>query len=626
MSFLASRRLALFVSALSLMSVAPYSLAATTTINLHKADGSNCIVTTVDEKGVHLDPAGGTAMVVDGASLAEDPANPPNSNACLPAGGASSDFHVAPVVLSSDANGSNPLPSPQVGTQFWVNWSASSAATTCVRLGSTVGAWVNGSVVSSPAGAHHEPVTVPQRGTYAFGVVCTNATGYQAPGSGMLFKLPAPAPAPHLTAPTQAATGTSMVVSWPGPMTNLTTCQGTSTKTSGSTSTAITLSGWSNAAFTPAFDASSNTYKQTVQVPSSGVSGGDKLNLALTCSNQDGSVSSDNTATVTLNNTPPIAVALQLSASTATTGSPPSPTTITVSASANTALANMSCTGTLLKGATSITTGWSGWTSPSFTIPATGALSQVVTLPPTGLTAGSYIFKLSCSNSSQAAADDTAHPATLVVSDPPATSCLATIPANSGLLAGVSDQAARLRLNTADIQYGSGASGTRTGVSLTEFANIWGYADPVTPAAVGWPGIVGAAPGFLMARNNYFGVHFKTPPATTPPSRDSGFFTYPTYGATDPISVSISATCGDFSGNPNVDGCYANNVLSNDDGSLTWRYDSTGQQGISKYRCYLKPNTDYYLNMMFTTTAVPPNNKCNGAATTGKCRIAYVAR
>lgn len=516
MPSLASRRLSLYAGALSLLCVATHSFAAgTTTIKLQTSPGNYCVATTGDSNGIHLDPQGSAAMLVDGVTLAEAPGNAANSHACQVTGGSggSADFQLSNLVISQDANGSVTNFTPALNSPFYVNWSVSAEATTCVRTGSanitaaSVNGWTLGSVVSSPAGAHHDSVTPLQSGSYSFGVICSNATGYK-------------------------------------------------------TATAPTVPG-----------------------------------------------------------APQTTAALTLSTTTATTGSPPSPAAVTVTAN-NSGLAGATCTGTLANGSTTITSGWTGWTS-SFTVPATGALSQSVTLP-NAVAPGSYTFKMACTNGMT---EDSTHPATLTVSDAVVTSCSATIPANDPRLAGVTDKAARVRMNTADVQYNAVPQGARTGVSFAEFANLWGFADATTaPPAVAWPGIGGASPGFMMARNGYFGAHFKTPPAASPPSQTSSYFTYTTYGSTDPISVSITTSCGDFSGDPGVNACYANDVASNDGKSMNWIYDSTGSQGVSKYFCYLKPNTDYYLNVMFTATTPPSTPKCSAAATTGQCRIRYTRR
>lgn len=622
MPFFASRRLSPVAIALSMICIAPHSFAAgtSTTIKLQTSPGNYCVATTNDSNGVYLDPAGSTAMLVDGVSLAEAPGNAANSHACQPIGGGSSDFQLSNIVISQDAAGAITNFTPAINTPFYVNWSVATNAATCVRTGSTnitaasITGWTLGSTVSSPSGTHHDAVTPKQGGSYTFGVACTNASGSK---TGVAPNVPAaaPAPAPVLTAtPSTAAVGGNFTISWPS-MTNAASCIGTATKNTDTTP--LVLANW-----TSAFDPAAAQYARTLTVPS-GFVAGDKLNLSLTCSNSDSSasVSSASPAIVTVSTATPTAVVLALSANTATTGSPPSPATITVTAT-NAALAGASCTGTLVNGSTTITSGWTGWT-PSFTVPASGALSQSVTIPNT-VVAGSYTFKMSCSSG---ATDDSTRPATLVVSNAAATTCSATIPANDPRLAGVTDKAARVRLNTADIQYNAVPQGARTGVSFTEYANLWGFSDATTaPPPVAWPGIGGSSPGFLMARNGYFGAHFKTPAATSPPSQTSSYFTYTTYGSTDPISVSITPTCGDFSGDPSVNACYANNVASNDGKSMNWIYDSTGSQGVSKYFCYLKPNTDYYLNMMFTTTTKQADSKCTAADTTGSCRIRYTRR
>jgi hypothetical protein len=151
----------------------------------------------------------------------------------------------------------------------------------------------------------------------------------------------------------------------------------------------------------------------------------------------------------------------------------------------------------------------------------------------------------------------------------------------------------RDRLSVADVGYGVLPNGIRFGVNFSEHDNIWGYNDASQASIMEpWPGVTGSSPHFSMSRTGYFGAHFRTTAAAPAP----GYFLYGNYGGSIPISVSISRSCGDFSGDPAIDGCYVYNHPSDDASILRWEFG----EGISPYRCRLQPDTDYYLNVMFT--------------------------
>ncbi len=619
MTQFASRRLALLAVVAGAACAASAASAATTTVRLNTMSGAapvTCVASSNDAAGVHLDPAGSTALVMDGVTLTEEPAG---SHACQPIGGSSADFQLTNIVISQDAAGTVTAFTPQINQPFYVNWSVSADASVCVRTASsnvtsaTITGWVVGSAINSPAGAHHEPVTPMQGGTYSFGVICSNASGYKT-GSAPHIPAAAPSPAPVLTAvPTTQSVGGGVTVTWPA-MTNAVSCTGSATRNADPTP--LTVTNW-----TTAFDPNAAQFSRSIVVPA-GLSPGDNLKLMLTCINGDNvAVSSATPAVVTVASATPISVALQVTPTAATTGNPPNPATVTVSAPTNSALANMACTGTIQTATGTISSGWAGWTE-AFSIPATGTLSQSVTLPTTA-TAGAYTFKMTCSLGQQSAVDT--GQAVLTLSDPGTAACSGTIPAGDPRLAGQIDTAQRTRMAIADVKYGVVPQGTRTGVLFAEFANIWGYNAPTTPPPpVAWPGIIGSAPGYLMPRNGYFGAHFKTP--AVGPSPPAGYFASSTYGGSDALSVSISTTCGDFAGDPTVNACYANNVQADDGGTLNWQFDATGQTPPSKWFCYLKPNTDYYLNVMFTSTTRQANSRCLAADTTGNCYIMLVRR
>jgi hypothetical protein len=169
----------------------------------------------------------------------------------------------------------------------------------------------------------------------------------------------------------------------------------------------------------------------------------------------------------------------------------------------------------------------------------------------------------------------------------------------------------RSRVQSADVIYGIAGYLARPAVQLAEYDSVWGYNNPFPSSVVTpWPGVGGSSPFFSMSRTGYFGAHFHTTVDPTPP----GYFVYGNYGGTIPVSMSISPMCGDFAGDPATDGCYVENHPSDDSSFLRWQFG----EGVSPYRCYLLPDTDYYLNVMFTDThPTDPDlsRKCPNGAT-----------
>jgi hypothetical protein len=247
---------------------------AQTTINMATAKG-NCVAVT-DAAGLTTAP-GGTELRANGVTLTAS-----QPGACNPVGGSSSTFQ-ASVQISGSATPGTPY-TPAINTPFYVIWSASTDATTCVRGGNfTTGmtGWTVGS--TSGSGSHAEQVTPTAAGNYNFTVTCTNASGHAT--AAVNVPQPAtPAPTPNpitLTVPATATAGVAFAVTWPT-MSNAATCKGTGTL--GGVA-ANNLGDWTNL--------TTVTTSRNVTVPA-GSTG--SLQLTLTCWNADNSASAIGTS------------------------------------------------------------------------------------------------------------------------------------------------------------------------------------------------------------------------------------------------------------------------------------------------------------------------------------------
>ncbi|NCT66773.1 MAG: hypothetical protein GXC76_03910 [Rhodanobacteraceae bacterium] len=268
-------RLLPLASAIVMFAAAEPSVAQTT-INLTTANG-NCVAVT-DQAGLTTAP-GGTELRANGVTLTA--AQP---GACNPAGGSSSTFQ-ASVQISGSATPGTPY-TPAINAPFYVIWSASSDATTCVRGGNFTGGisgWTVGSLTGS--GSHVEQVTPTAAGSYAFSVTCTNASGYALTSAVNVPQPPTPAPTPNpitLTVPATATAGVPFAVTWPT-MSNATRCVGTGTLDG---ATVANLGDWTTL--------TTVTTSRNVTVPT-GSTG--SLALTLTCWNTDNSASAVGTST-----------------------------------------------------------------------------------------------------------------------------------------------------------------------------------------------------------------------------------------------------------------------------------------------------------------------------------------
>lgn len=246
----------LVAGTLMLASVRPAD--AQVTLNLTTTQQTNCVATT-DAQGLRLVP-GGTDLAATGVTL--------SGTGC--GGSQTSDFQAAIQVP----------PSPTAGTPFNVQWSAGSAATQCTYGGSSgITGWpVGGSACQGTAcnGAHTTSVTVPNAGSFALNVTCTNASGF-AQGTGTAASAPQAPQPPNfaLTAPSSATVNTAFSVGWT--VSGATTCTGSASLNGNS----VSLSGWTDANLTSPMPPRSVTATQA-----------GTYTLKLTCSNANGQTQS----------------------------------------------------------------------------------------------------------------------------------------------------------------------------------------------------------------------------------------------------------------------------------------------------------------------------------------------
>ena len=212
-----------------------------------------------------------------------------------------------------------------------------------------------------------------------------------------------------------------------------------------------------------------------------------------------------------------------------------------------------SCTGSAtLAGNSTTLAGWTDSTSAT---------------PPRSVTApvdGTYVLTLSCSNTGGSV-----------------TSLPATVVASTG---GGSDNCInpQNRLMTSNIAYVP-SSGTRTGVDVTSWDNIWGHST-ASDTAVSWPGRHDSQPSILsFDRNKYIAAKIVVPPGQT---ASYGWIVHTEYNYGLDLTTSISTTCGDF--NPANPLCKT--VATSGMNLTPWRVGGTNF-------CPLLPGQTYYFNV-----------------------------
>lgn len=147
----------------------------------------------------------------------------------------------------------------------------------------------------------------------------------------------------------------------------------------------------------------------------------------------------------------------------------------------------------------------------------------------------------------------------------------------------------------ANVTYGI-VQAQRPNVDLSEWNNIWGHGnatDGVTP----WPGVGGSSPVITkFGRSRYIGAHFRTPASV---SGLSGGFSNPSFAGGPNVTMAISGMCGDFDEFLPTPGCLKTQVPTSDANLVQWKFSSNAPSSW----CNLQPNTDYYVNVMFSDPA-----------------------
>lgn len=152
----------------------------------------------------------------------------------------------------------------------------------------------------------------------------------------------------------------------------------------------------------------------------------------------------------------------------------------------------------------------------------------------------------------------------------------------------------RYRLQRSQIDYGA-MHYPRPNVVLNEWDNVWGCNSSSCSVLEPWPGVTGSAPIFMaFQRTSYIGLHFKT--LANPAPGFANVFVNPTSNAAPPITMSISLQCGDFTAHLPSPGCLRQNVHSADEQLMYYQFANTSPSTA----CNLKPNTDYYVNIIQT--------------------------
>ena len=296
------------------------------------------------------------------------------------------------------------------------------------------------------------------------------------------------------------------------------------------------------------------------------------FNFSVTCTNASGAPAQSTVSVPTPAVPAPTPNPITLSVSATATVGVPFAVTIPTMSSATRCVG----TGTLGGNAVSLLGDWSDLT--------TVTTSRNVTVP-TSLGAGTLQITLTCWNSDDSASASGTS-AAITVSVASAGACPATITAPDGTT--------RSLQTLSNITYGVYGSPVRSNVDLSQWNNIWGH-NSTTDAITPWPGVGGSAPVLRQFnRGSYFGAHFKTGAYT---GINASFLAPSGVGGPN-VSMAISKACGDFAAQLPTPGCVKTNIPTSDTTMVLWKFSGNNPTGY----CNLQPDTDYYVNMMFTNS------------------------
>lgn len=160
------------------------------------------------------------------------------------------------------------------------------------------------------------------------------------------------------------------------------------------------------------------------------------------------------------------------------------------------------------------------------------------------------------------------------------------------------DGVARTRKLSASVSYG--VYQTARQVTLLEYESMWGYNSAVGPVKP-FPGVGGASPVINGMRNTeYVAVHFHTPKA---PGNLTLQFKHPSYIGIPVnynrqyLTMTISQQCGDFTlAHSPTHGCLRAMVAAADNPLVYAKFTTNAPDSW----CNLRPDADYYANIMFS--------------------------
>jgi hypothetical protein len=207
--------------------------------------------------------------------------------------------------------------------------------------------------------------------------------------------------------------------------------------------------------------------------------------------------------------------------------------------------------------------------------------------PPRSITApvdGTYVLTLTCSNTGGSV-----------------TSTPATVVASTG--GGDNDNCPSsplTRLTTSSISYVP-SSGTRAGVNMTVWDNIWGNATSTDPT-IPFPGRSNSQPSILsFGRTQYLAAKFTVPAGMV--NNTYGWISHTEYNYGTDLTVAISSSCGDFA--PSNPACKA--VTQSGQLLVPWSVATPATF------CPVVPGQTYFLNIKMTDPSLPGDG-CNATS------------